>query len=270
MFTLRPQFAAIVNAAARESTRYAINGVLVEECDDGRTSRAVATNGHILALMEAPNEASEFPPIFPADTPNGRNSAVIPVNTYTGAFKKAPRGSIAKIRPILANVLVQPSDQVTTIGSTDLESKTVDVCNNPELSFPPYQDIVPPGTPVFRYAVNPDYLVSMAQMAKGFTAHDHPFVVLEFYTQQRPMVLRTESDDNKFTGIIMGLNLNGPLANDERYIQWERKVKALDCAFSAVQAMHRHLNTLGPELPPDLQAIHEQCQHTLAVAGLTE
>lgn len=40
------------------------------------------------------------------------------------------------------------------------------------------------------------------------------------------MVMRTECGDNKFTGVIMGLNLNGPMANDERYTQRERKVRA--------------------------------------------
>ena len=270
MLTLRPQFAAIARAAARESTRYAINGVLVEERDEGRTSRAVATDGHMMAIMEAPNEAGEFPPIFPSDTPNGRMASVIPLDKYTGAFKKAPRGRLTRVKPILACVAVQPSDKVTTLGSTDLEGKTVDVCNNPEATFPPYQDLVPTSTPVFRYMVNPDQLITLAEMAKGVATDYQPGVVLEFWSQTKPMVLRSQEDAAKFIGIVMPLNMpnGGPLGNDAAYVQSQKQVRANDQAFNVIRVVRQYVTGLK-RVPADLQAIDQQCQQALEAAGLS-
>jgi len=271
MLTLRPQFAAIAKAAARESTRYAINGVLVEECDEGRTSRAVATDGHMMAIMEAPNEASEFPPIFTPETPNGQLSSVIPLDKFTGAFKKAPRGRITKVKQILGCVAVQPSDKVTTIGSTDLEGKTVEVCNNPEAAFPPYQDLVPSSVPVFRFMVNPVFLITLAEMAKGFAGDYQPSVVLEFWSQTKPMLLRAHDGTGKFTGIVMPQNMpnDGPLGNDAAYIRQQRQVGASDTAFTVIKAVRQYI--AGRTTVPDqLQALDQQCQEVLEAAGLAE
>jgi DNA polymerase III sliding clamp (beta) subunit (PCNA family) len=271
MLTLRPQFAAIAKAAARESTRYSINSVLVEECDGGRTSRAVATDGHMLAIMEAPNEAGEFPPIFPADTPNGQMAAIIPVDKFIAAFKKAPHGRIARIKPILASVAVQPSDTITSLGSTDLDGKTIETCAKPEQTFPPYQDLIPKATPMFRFRMNPDYLLTLVQMARGFSSEYQPGVVLEFWSETKPMVLRTQNDDAKFTGIVMPLNMpeGGPLGNDVAYTQWQRQVKASDQAFTVIKAVRQYIAGLSKRMPADLQALDIQCRQVLEAAGLT-
>ena len=77
------------------------------------------------------------------------------------------------------------------------------------------------------------------------------------------MVLRAQSSDQKFIGVAMGVNM----ASDPDYDRWQQKVKAIDVALTALQAVRQYVAGL-PRMPEALHAIDQQCAQALVAAGV--
>lgn len=107
-------------AAARENSRYAINGVLFER--EGTKLSVVATDGHRLALTRTVLEVAQDP---------GSQKSIIPPKTLQLLLNlmKDPETQV-KVRIAENQILVQ-------INESSLSSTLV------EGNFPPYRDVIP-------------------------------------------------------------------------------------------------------------------------------
>ena len=120
--TLKNMIHHTVFAAARENTRYAINGVLWEQ--DGKKLRMVATDGRRLAMIDGKCKVAEK---------KLEENAIIPVKAMT----------------VMERILNNPDEivQISFMGnqittSTALAKLT---CNMIQGRFPKYSDVIPSG-----------------------------------------------------------------------------------------------------------------------------
>lgn len=206
MFLLSKTAAAVASLAAKHTTRYAIDGVLVE--DLGANVRAVATDGHCLGIYEAPAaDLAEYPAdVIPADSPNGATRSIVPAKTFAEALKKASKAA-PRFKPILGRLAVQCSDAETTFGHTNIDTKQSQRVRNIEGSFPPYADVVPKGAPVFACAFNPELVGRVLKAAAEACDAETPGVVLEFFGTKKPMkITARNSEGESFTGVVMPVN----------------------------------------------------------------
>jgi hypothetical protein len=214
--------------------------------------------------MESANIADQFPS-FPTEMPQTKGPVLVAAGALASSFKQATKGRRAK--PIFSYVAVAPGDGVTTLATiaTGDSGPCISTCPAPDCKFQykDVQDVLPTGMPLFRIAVNPDRLATLADMAKGFTAkYDIPVVVLEFWAQNKPMLLRSQNYNDKFTGGIMPININ----NDEEYIQQERLMKVARNAVGLLEQLHNYASN-NPGLPSNLQFICSRARDILEDAG---
>ena len=121
--TLKRMISQSVFAAAKESTRYAIHGVLWEQ--QGKKLRFVATDGRRLARVDGEIVALEK---------EGERSAIVPVKTM-----------------LLLEKLLGDPDEKISIGFTDnqihISTALAEVTGNlVQGRFPKYSDVIPTGT----------------------------------------------------------------------------------------------------------------------------
>ena len=138
-------------AAARESTRYAINGVLWEQ--KGKKLHLVATDGRRLALVEGSLKSTAG---------QEENTAIVPIKTMT-ILEKILHDEQEKIEIKFSENQIVAQNPLITITSNLVQGR-----------FPKYSDVVPTGcdkkalleTEIFRSAVRQGSLLA-TELSRG-------------------------------------------------------------------------------------------------------
>lgn len=142
------QVSAIGVVAAKESTRYAFNGIRLERTKDGKP-RALATDGRraIIATWDEA-DATSYPPVEGLEP--GKHvenfGTILPVDAMTKASKACPKlGKGWRAKPILENFVV---DEPSANGTVKLAANRLDSIERIEATsiegqFPPVDDVVP-------------------------------------------------------------------------------------------------------------------------------
>ena len=199
--------------AAREATRYAMGGVLVERGADGK-ARLVATDGRRLGIVTwHEEEPGEFPAIDGlASARGGAMRAIIPIADAAALAKaKAP-----KSKPILANVLMDEAsvNGKAEFATTDLERVSRTSSRTIDGEFPafdrPNAGVIPTGEPVVTITVNPALLAELLMVAEAIACpSDLPAVRLSIYGDNVPMRVDAEANGVSFMGLLMPITAEG-------------------------------------------------------------
>lgn len=217
MRTINKSHLSVVKFASTDETRFTMNGVLIEEVSkkDGTNGvKATATDGRTLAEYESFNDQAKEMPVIPGmdSAQNTATSAIVPSEAIKQVKKSLPKNQ--KTLPVLHNALVKMGESVTTFGSTDLETASVVPAKNIEGHFPRVDQIWPTRTPLFKIAINPEYLKRIADVVKEVTDAWSPSVTLSFYGQMEPMRFDLKDKDGHLRGLVMPMKANdvGPFA----------------------------------------------------------
>ncbi|TVQ65250.1 MAG: DNA polymerase III subunit beta [Phycisphaerales bacterium] len=122
---LRELVQRTVFAAARETSRYAINGVLLKR--DGKKLEMVATDGRRLALARATASAAAA----------GTASCIVPTKALSLALKLMTDDEQR------VHVALQGTQILIAFGDTDDPARAILTSNLVEGAFPPYEDVIP-------------------------------------------------------------------------------------------------------------------------------
>lgn len=212
---------AVLGAASTDETRYMLNGIHFEETEKGL--KAVATDGHIMAIVESKQSDHDGFPVIPAITAaeNTATNATVPTEAIKKLLKLIPKKH--RTLPILENAVVKFSDSVTAFGTTDLESPNVISARNIEGYFPNYEQVIPKHSR-FQMLVNPLKLASMLEMASK-VVREGESVLLHFNGQKNP--IKVTGDDNNgisFIGVVMPMQ-DKALTLVDGYEELEEKLK---------------------------------------------
>ena len=159
---------AIAGVVAKESTRYAISGVLAERREDG-ACRLAATDGKRAITVDWSDEAErkDYPAIAGDVAPKPGFSAILPAKPWVEAGKQIPNSGT---RPVLQHCLIDETaaGDTVTLASTDLETvRRLSVVPS-EGRFPAVDDVFPQytiGEDADRVHVDP---VSLADTFRAF------------------------------------------------------------------------------------------------------
>lgn len=177
----------ILLAAARESSRYAINGALLER--DGTNARLVATDGHKCAILDCPDLDGV-----------GNDSTIIPAPFLKAAAKMCGKGDTLTVR-------VHKGGKITVsvralFGEVSMTGIAV------EGTFPTYRDVIPKlkdGDAVPLVAVNAKYLRDICDMAEMVGTRDGCPPVIEWRANhaKKPVLVTVRGDERKLTCVVM-------------------------------------------------------------------
>lgn len=198
----------IVKAAAGESTRYAINGVLLERDETGPV--AVATDGRWMLIARWIEQSWKDHPLGTAPV-DGFN-VIVPTSNLIEAAKLPPK---REHKEILKDVVIdeyEPGDNMTTVifrASNSNGDKSIHEATILEGKFPKWRDVIPDkNDTVVRIAVNPKFLAdALKAVADMGCGSGYSTVVLEFRDSNRPLVVRAHADDVEVTAVIMPIKL---------------------------------------------------------------
>ncbi len=211
------QVFAVSKLAARESTRYAINGVNVERVDGQCV--ATTTDGRRLISVTWSDEdvRADFPPDCGDVTPVDDFQTIVSRSQWDEAAKLIPKPA-ARLKPVLANCLLDENSAngTVTMSATDLGHATgrrrvSDL--SAEEHFPKYQDVIPAydiGHNAVAIGVNPRLLAeTLCAVEATATDEEHKGVRLIVPTDPRcPMVIDSEANGVEATAVLMPVRLN--------------------------------------------------------------
>ena len=182
--------------AAKDSGRYAMHGVLIEDTGNG-TARAVATDGRKLVVLSG-LEASG----------NGVARAVVPADAWK--FARGGKGVALRARP--GTVTVEPTELPQHDGH-HISDPAVVVKSSPgdstsrndaaiEGEFPRYTSVMPDGSKVaFRVSFNAQYLAQISDALGVDSGVD--CVTLEFEAPDKPIRVVPASGAANAVGVLM-------------------------------------------------------------------
>ncbi len=164
-------------AAARENSRYAINGVLMNR--EGKKLEMVATDGRRLAKCTASIEGS-----------SGDDSAgcIVPSKALSLLLKLA--GDDAE--PI--NVAVSDNQIVFAFGEDAADSRAVLSSNLVEGTFPPYEDVIPKDQDI-KVTFDRDVLASAVRRAALLTNEESRGVRMAFSGADKKLQLSSRAPE---------------------------------------------------------------------------
>jgi hypothetical protein len=231
---LPPNVGAIVNAASKADTKYAITGVSYSELPDGRYELA-ATDTRILAVITGPSipAGDSGHPCTPklASAPNSGTAAIIPADTFAAMLKASPaQRKAAKRAPALASTGVvvgtsefcSPSGQYlpapVTFGKSDGAAEVIATHDAIVGRFPPFKDVIPSGRPVVRVKFAIELLQRLLSAAEAIG--DTVIVDIMDDKGEKPVLMRNskyatkngELTEQTFMGLVMPLSM----ADDEK------------------------------------------------------
>ena len=204
----------ISDCAAKESTRYAINGVNVEREADGKC-RATTTDGRrLLTVSWDDSETREkFPECGAATTPLDRFTAIVSTDQWKQARKALPRAKVS-LKPVLNHCLL---DETTANGTTDMictDSETPTKCTERTIEgrFPAWREVVPEytiGEDAVEIGVDPRLLAELLRAIEAAaTDEDSKGVRMVIpMDPKRPIVINAESGGREAVGVLMPCNL---------------------------------------------------------------
>lgn len=207
---------AVSKCAARESTRYAINGVCVERESDGKC-RASTTDGRMLVSVswDDAETRDKFPDV---------GSSATPVDGFTSIvdrehWNRAARDITTRIsEPIRRHSLL---DETTANGRADFRTPS-DRKSEPnqaeaetiEGHFPKWRDVVPDydiGVNAIEIGFNPDLLSTLLRaISDAATDAESKGVRLIIpKNPKQPMLIKAHnSEGREAVGVIMPVNLD--------------------------------------------------------------
>lgn len=164
-------------ATARETSRYAINGVLFKR--DGKRLELVATDGRRLALArDAISDSSSSGPV----------SCIIPTKALSLLSKLAEDHD----EPI--NVAITENQAVFAFGPLDDRSRAVLSTNLVEGTFPPYEDVIPKDNDI-RVGFDRDVFASAVRRAALLTNEESRGVRMTFHGSEKQVELSSRSPE---------------------------------------------------------------------------
>lgn len=195
MNLLPVNLAPLANVAAKESTKFAMNGVQVEFHDDN-TYTAVATDSKRIIMVEGRcPDAATFPEI-PAlkSAPNGKSRALVPTDSWSKTFKDAAKMTKGRyVKPVLQNVAVVCGENEVTFGMTNLAQVETPMTRQLEGRYPPFREIFPRKSPTVRLRVDAKLLADTLKAVAAMGDDDeYNTVMLEIYD---PMPAAPEVDE---------------------------------------------------------------------------
>ncbi len=139
----------------------------------------------------------------------GKHPPSSPRTIWTNAFKSLPRRKVAK--PILGNLAAVIGKEVTTFGSTDLESAKVTQPRNVEGHFPMVDEVLPKKQPVCRFRIDAKLFAELLAVASQFSPDGGAGVDIDVFDKDGkvPIMVRAKNDTQEFTGVIMPLAREG-------------------------------------------------------------
>lgn len=196
---------AVCGCASPEPSRYALMGVRLEE-EKGGTSRAIATDGKIMAVVEcAAPVKPEDRPLYQgaADAPNGAPAALVPARDLAAALKScaAPKRSSV---PCLAFPAVVLGENETSVFGTDLEKHSAARLRNLEGSFPAWKEVLPKGKPKATVSLDADRLEQLLAVARAMNPK-MPVVRLDVFGEKDAVRVsaQVKGAGVEFSGLIM-------------------------------------------------------------------
>ena len=210
-------FFPISAVAAKESTRYAIDGVRVRRTEEGRCQLA-ATDGRriIMATWDDEADRAKYPPVAGSTKAVAGFQTTIPTKEWNEAGKLIPRTS----KPILHQCLVDESSEKGKINMSTYDCRTERRITAPYVNkpFPQIEQMVP------KYKVGEDAvcisvdskllaetLLTISAMMRGGTANGMVSVTLIVPTTQPPksevkglpLLIRSQRGCPDVLGVVM-------------------------------------------------------------------
>ncbi|MBW7904222.1 MAG: DNA polymerase III subunit beta [Phycisphaerae bacterium] len=183
---LRRMIALTIHAAARETSRYAINGVLWEK--SGRRLHLVATDGRRLArsggsLRES--ESADFEAILPAKA--------LTVLERVALSARDDEASVVR-------VMMKPNQAILQCGDRVLSTVLV------EGHFPKYQDVIPKGCDK-KAVIGREELYAAVRQAALLTTEDSRAVKLAFSPEE--LVITSQSPEQGDARVRLPIRYDG-------------------------------------------------------------
>ena len=172
---------SLVACASDEASRPSLRGVHFERPAADKPGRAVATDCHILAIVEEPPGVSEadFPARFPdLDASRAAFSAIVPTETCKAVAKALPKKAP---RHILKHALLAEGETAlnghSVLAVTDLDNDQVFKPKKPmngdtPATFPDIDRVVPPAPTaehpaLLRVTLSAELIAALAEVAKA-------------------------------------------------------------------------------------------------------
>jgi len=167
---------SLKDIASKEASRYALNGIYVE---NGQT---VATNGAMLAIVKNPTQGANVKPCQPF---------IMPFVDVVKLTKSLPKGDH------LIEVSSKENEFTCKVGGMAITGKPL------AGSYPDYKNIIPDGTkkPKMSITINAEYLFKLAKVAKASGDSGTYNITLDIYGEKEIIGLRARSND-RFSGIL--------------------------------------------------------------------
>lgn len=175
-------------AAARENSRYAINGVLMNR--DGKKLEMVATDGRRLALASA------------TLANKGQGDAahcIIPAKALSMVMKLMGDGE----EPV--HTAVTDTQAVFAMGDDPADSRAVLATNLVEGAFPPYEDVIPKDQDI-KVGFDRDVLASAVRRAALLTNEESRGVRMSFNGTEKQLRLSSRSPEMGEAKVDVGLS----------------------------------------------------------------
>lgn len=204
LLLLPPNLAALAKLTAKvEHARFgATSGVQLRTT--GRGYRAVATDGRVLGIVagELPDKPEDYP-LLPAleAAPGTEAEAVIPADAWVKAFRGLPKRG----KPILQNLAVAVGKDGSTLASTDLDAASVMQPRHLDGRFPAVECVLPEGTPLVSFRIDPDLFCRLLAVAAAFRGDGNLAVTVEVHSPAKPIVVRVAGGGQEFVGLVVPL-----------------------------------------------------------------
>ncbi len=217
---LVPQNVASIEAiAAKDTSRYVINGVLLER-DSAGIARAVATDGRRMIVAEfCESDEKDYPAVFDSERVEGF-SAILPA----GALKTAAKGigKASRIKPVLGNIAVSEASAngQVFLTTTDLETESKATVPTIDDKYPSWREVMPKYEALTKEQFEPhrsirigvnakllaELLTTLCKINKG---SENDVVTLEVpLSADRPIVVHADKPDiGKTTGLLMPVTI---------------------------------------------------------------
>lgn len=218
---------AVSKCAAKETTRYAINGVMTEREADGMC-RATAMDGRRVLTVTWDDKPTRdgFPPVDGASAdPIDGFSAIVSMQQWNEAGKLIPKNGTARSKPVLAHYLLDEASANGTIAmkTTDLEHDRGITAESLKGSFLNWRDVMPDytvGVNAVEIGFNPQLLAELLRAIED-TATDCESRGVRFVVPiipTRPLVIDAHTDGREATAALMPVNMRAeePVKASER------------------------------------------------------
>jgi len=165
-------------AASRETSRYAVNGVLMKR--DGKSLEMVATDGRRLALNRTTVKSG--------DKGDGAVSCIIPSKALSTLQKLMDEPD----EPV--QVAITDNQAVFRVGGDDAPVRATLTTNLVEGTFPPYEEVIPRDAEI-KIAFDRDVMASAVKRAALLTNEESRGVRMAFHKSDKQLELSSRAPE---------------------------------------------------------------------------